>query len=115
MWMASSVELVPGIRLVAPRSRGTAAERDRPELEEEPRNLAECAPVSSPCYLARHMAIDLIATILTTKLSILVKEGFWPMARNARTDCILPGTRRPLLQFPRGPAVERPACGYDKP
>ena len=57
------------------------------------------------------LLIDIGVAILTTKVPMLVHQGFWPMAHEARTDfCVLLGLLFLLLEGAGAFSVDRRLC-----
>ena len=46
----------------------------------------EESPVNKPNKIRVPPIIDMLVAIYTTKIPILIKDGFWDMAHEARTD-----------------------------
>jgi uncharacterized membrane protein YphA (DoxX/SURF4 family) len=54
------------------------------------------------------LLIDIAVAILTTKIPMLLQQGFWPMAHEARTDfCMLLGLLFLILEGGGGFSVDR--------
>jgi uncharacterized membrane protein YphA (DoxX/SURF4 family) len=57
------------------------------------------------------LLIDIIVAILTTKVPMLLHQGFWPMAHEARTDfCMLLGLLFLILEGSGAFSVDRRLC-----